>query len=103
VPLKKSVTPEYLICLEDGKKLKMLKRYLRSRYRLRRTSTAPNGTAGGLSDGCLELCRTAFRIRQKIGLGRSAPATKSRRAAEDMRVANSSVRYSLFSSLFFKT
>lgn len=32
VPIKKSITPDYLICLEDGKKLKMLKRYLRSRY-----------------------------------------------------------------------
>ncbi len=34
VTIKKSITPEYLICLEDGKKLKMLKRYLRSRYGL---------------------------------------------------------------------
>jgi len=34
VPIKKSITPEYLICLEDGKKLKMLKRYLRSHYGL---------------------------------------------------------------------
>jgi predicted transcriptional regulator len=34
VPVKKSVTPDFLICLEDGKKLKMLKRYLRSRYGL---------------------------------------------------------------------
>jgi predicted transcriptional regulator len=32
VPISKSVTPEFLICLEDGRKLKMLKRYLRSRY-----------------------------------------------------------------------
>lgn len=32
VPIKRSVTRDYLICLEDGKKLKMLKRYLRSRY-----------------------------------------------------------------------
>ena len=32
VPIKKSITPGYLICLEDGKKLKMLKRYLRSRF-----------------------------------------------------------------------
>ncbi len=32
VPLKKSFTNEYIICLEDGKKLKMLKRYLRSHY-----------------------------------------------------------------------
>jgi predicted transcriptional regulator len=32
VPVKKSVTPEYIICLEDGKKLKMLKRHLRTTY-----------------------------------------------------------------------
>ncbi len=34
VSVKKSVTPDYLICLEDGKKLKTLKRYLRSRFGL---------------------------------------------------------------------
>ena len=34
VPVKKSVTPEYIICLEDGKKLKMLKRHLRAVYGL---------------------------------------------------------------------
>ena len=32
VPVKKSVKADYIICLEDGKKLKMLKRYLRARY-----------------------------------------------------------------------
>ena len=32
VPIKKSVTPDYLICLEDGKKLKMLKRHLKTSY-----------------------------------------------------------------------
>jgi predicted transcriptional regulator len=32
VPVSKSVTTDYIICLEDGRKLKMLKRYLRSRY-----------------------------------------------------------------------
>ena len=34
VPVKFSVTQDYVVCLEDGKKLKMLKRYLRSRYNL---------------------------------------------------------------------
>ena len=34
VPVKKSVFPEYIVCLEDGKKLKMLKRYLRGKYKL---------------------------------------------------------------------
>jgi len=34
VPLKKSVTPDYIICLEDGKKFKSLKRHLRTHYDL---------------------------------------------------------------------
>jgi len=34
VPIKKSVTDAYIICLEDGKKLKMLKRHLRSAYQM---------------------------------------------------------------------
>jgi predicted transcriptional regulator len=34
VPIRKSVTPEYIICLEDGKKLKMLKRHLATRYHM---------------------------------------------------------------------
>jgi len=32
VPVKKSVMPDYIVCLEDGKKLKMLKRYLKTAY-----------------------------------------------------------------------
>jgi predicted transcriptional regulator len=34
VPIARSVQHDHLVCLEDGKKLKMLKRYLRSRYSL---------------------------------------------------------------------
>lgn len=34
VPVRRSVTPEYIVCLEDGKKLKMLKRHLRTNYNL---------------------------------------------------------------------
>ncbi|MCE2575846.1 MucR family transcriptional regulator [Komagataeibacter sp. FNDCR2] len=34
VPLKKSVFPDYIICLEDGKKLKMLKRHLKTAYNM---------------------------------------------------------------------
>jgi predicted transcriptional regulator len=32
VPIRRSVTAEYIVCLEDGRKLKMLKRYLRTTY-----------------------------------------------------------------------
>lgn len=34
VPISRSVADDYIVCLEDGKKLKMLKRYLRSRYNM---------------------------------------------------------------------
>ena len=34
VPIKKSITPDYVVCLEDGKRLKMLKRHLKTRYNL---------------------------------------------------------------------
>lgn len=34
VPIKKSVTPDYIVCLEDGKKLKMLKRHLKTAYNM---------------------------------------------------------------------
>jgi predicted transcriptional regulator len=32
VPIKRSITPDYIICLEDGKQLKMLKRHLKTAY-----------------------------------------------------------------------
>lgn len=34
IPVKKSVTPEYIVCLEDGKKFKSLKRHLRTQYNM---------------------------------------------------------------------
>jgi predicted transcriptional regulator len=32
VPIKKSITPDYIVCLDDGKKFKSLKRHLRTQY-----------------------------------------------------------------------
>ena len=34
VPIKRSVFPDYIVCLEDGKKLKMLKRHLQTSYQM---------------------------------------------------------------------
>lgn len=75
VPVKKSITSEYIICLEDGKKLKMLKRYLRSQYGLSPEEyrarwelpsdypmVAPNYAA------------QRSRLAKQIGLGRTATA-----------------------------
>jgi len=83
VPVKKSVTPDYLVCLEDGKKLKMLKRHLRSTYNMTPDEyrskwglppdypmVAPNYAAQ----------RSAFA--KEIGLGRGAGRTSGRRAAK---------------------
>lgn len=83
VAIRKSVTAEYIICLEDGKKLKMLKRHLRSTYNMTPEEyrakwglpadypmVAPNYAAQ----------RSAFA--KKIGLGRKrgSPARRGRRS-----------------------
>jgi len=34
VPIKRSITPEFLVCLEDGRKFKSLKRHLRTKYNM---------------------------------------------------------------------
>jgi predicted transcriptional regulator len=78
VTVKKSITPDYLICLEDGKRLKMLKRYLRSRYGL---SPDQYRTKWGLApDYPMVAASYAARrseFAKKIGLGK--PAGKNRR------------------------
>ncbi len=65
VPVKKSVFPDYIVCLEDGKKLKMLKRHLMTLLwhdagRLPRAL----GPAVQLPDGGAQLCRAALRPGQ---------------------------------------
>jgi len=80
VPVKKSITPEYLICLEDGKKLKMLKRYLRSRYGLTPDQyRAKWGLAADYPMVASNYAAQRSEFAKKIGLGRSAPATKGRK------------------------
>ena len=83
VPVKRSVTPDYLVCLEDGKKLKMLKRHLRTNYDMTPEEyrakwglpadypmVAPNYAAQ----------RSAFA--KQIGLGKSTDDRPARRAAQ---------------------
>ena len=80
VPVKKSVTPDYVICLEDGKKLKMLKRYLRSRYGL--TPEEYRAKWSLPPDYPMVAPNYAQRrsdFAKKIGLGRNAPATKGKK------------------------
>ena len=83
VSVRRSVTPDYIVCLEDGKKLKMLKRHLRTAYGLSPEEyrakwglpadypmVAPNYSAQ----------RSAFA--KKIGLGRKRSKAKRGRKAK---------------------
>ena len=80
MPIKKSITPEHLICLEDGKKLKMLKRYLRSRYGLSPDQyRAKWGLPADYPMVASNYAAQRSEFAKKIGLGRSAPATKGGR------------------------
>ena len=84
VPVKRSVFPDYIVCLEDGKKLMMLKRHLRSAYNMSPADyrarwdlpqdypmVAPNYTE-----------RRSVLAKQ-IGLGRRSEETAHDKAAAD--------------------
>lgn len=80
VPIKRSITPEYIVCLEDGKKLKMLKRYLRSNYKLSPEQyRAKWGLPADYPMVAPNYAAQRSEFAKKIGLGRTSPATKSRR------------------------
>jgi predicted transcriptional regulator len=71
VPIKKSVTPDFIICLEDGKKLKMLKRHLMSTYNM--TPDQYRAKWSLPSDYPMvapKYARTRSELAKKIGLGR---------------------------------
>src|SRR5215472_4947965 len=87
VPIKKSVTPDFIVCLEDGEKMKMLKRHLRTahgmsldQYRQRGglpadyPMTAPNYT------------KTRSKLAKQIGLG----TTRRRRRTHALSTKRSS-------------
>ena len=82
VSIRSSVKPDYIVCLEDGKKLKMLKRYLRTNYNM---SPEEYRARWGLpADYPMVAPAYAEKRRdlaKKIGLGRKPgePAPKPRR------------------------
>ena len=79
VSLKKSVTPDYLVCLEDGKRFKSLKRHLRTQYNM--TPEQYREKWGLASDYPMVAPNYAERrseFAKKIGLGRSAGRQSAR-------------------------
>ena len=81
VEIKKSITPDYIVCLEDGKRLKILKRYLRSRYNL---TTEDYRRKWGLPTDYPMVAPNYAKIRsdwaKKIGLGRVGKPPPKKRA-----------------------
>jgi predicted transcriptional regulator len=79
VAIKKSVTPEYIVCLEDGKKLKMLKRHLKTAYNM---SPEEYRERWGLPPDypmvAPNYAKQRSRLAKQIGLG-----TRARRPGED--------------------
>lgn len=72
VPIKKSVTDHHIICLEDGAKLKMLKRYLRTRYNLTPDEYRKRwGLPADYPMVAPEYARRRSDFAKKIGLGKS--------------------------------
>src|SRR5437588_10137868 len=73
ISVKKSITPDYLVCLEDGKKFKSLKRHLRTQYNM--TPDAYREKWGLASDYPLvapNYARQRSRLAKEIGLGTRA-------------------------------
>ena len=76
VPVKKSVTDEYIICLEDGAKLKMLKRYLRTHYNLSPEEyRAKWGLPSDYPMVAPNYAQARSEMAKRIGLGRLTPAS----------------------------
>ena len=74
VPVKKSVFPDYIVCLEDGKKLKMLKRHLMSSYKHdARPVSGALGPRLRLSDGGAKLRAASLLAGQKDRVGDGRP------------------------------
>tara|TARA_B100000686_G_C16737399_1_gene944473 strand:+ start:239 stop:679 length:441 start_codon:yes stop_codon:yes gene_type:complete len=71
VPIRRSINPDYIICLEDGKKLKMLKRHLRAVYGLSPEQyRAKWGLPIDYPMVAPNYARTRSEFAKRIGLGR---------------------------------
>jgi len=82
VPIKQSVKPEYIVCLDDGKKFKMLKRHLRTAYNM--TPDDYRKRWGLPSDYPMvapNYAKQRSELAKNIGLGRK-PGTKAKKPSK---------------------
>jgi predicted transcriptional regulator len=80
VAVRNSVKPDYIVCLEDGKKLKMLKRYLRTNYNMSPEEyRARWGLAADYPMVAPNYAEKRRDLAKKIGLGRKPDTTAPKR------------------------
>lgn len=74
ISIRKSITPDYLVCLEDGRHLKMLKRYLRSQYKMTPDQYRIKwGLPADYPMVAPNYASQRSQFAKKFGLGHSAP------------------------------
>jgi predicted transcriptional regulator len=82
VPVKKSITPDHLVCLEDGRKFKSLKRHLRTKYNMSPEDyRAKWGLAKDYPMVAPNYAKARSELAKQMGLGqggRQAPARRGR-------------------------
>ncbi|MEX2454742.1 MAG: MucR family transcriptional regulator [Rhodospirillaceae bacterium] len=82
VPVRRSITPDYIVCLEDGKKLKMLKRHLRAVYGLSPEEyRARWGLPADYPMVAPNYAKQRSNFAKQIGLGRKKGETVRRRSS----------------------
>ncbi|MDP7650304.1 MAG: MucR family transcriptional regulator [Rhodospirillales bacterium] len=81
VPIKKSISPDYVVCLEDGKKLKMLKRHLKTAYNMTPEEYRERwGLASDYPMVAPNYAKHRSNLAKKIGLG-TKPRKRRRKAS----------------------
>jgi predicted transcriptional regulator len=78
ISVKKSVQPDYIVCLEDGKKLKMLKRHLMTAYNMSPESYRERwGLPADYPMVAPNYAEQRSRLAKQIGLGTRARRTRA--------------------------
>ncbi len=82
VSVRKSVTPDFIVCLEDGKKLKMLKRHLKTSYNLTPEQYRERwGLGADYPMVAPNYAKQRSKLAKQIGLGTASRRTPKQKAA----------------------
>jgi predicted transcriptional regulator len=82
VPIRRSITPEHIICLEDGKKLRMLKRHLRTTYNMTPSEyRAKWGLPADYPMVAPNYAKQRSDFAKRIGLGRKSARRPRKKSA----------------------